>query len=341
MMLSYIDMAISFYLYHSQQPTPEVWVKRLKRPCQINHDLLQYAKGALVNDNTTTTRNRNTFPENDNTTSSSIYPLTPEKAHRLEDLCHELMVNPDTRAPYETFFEALVALPPKDGLRLSTVVFMAMDAIFANGDLLRMANNVWRLNEWQQAQQQQQHETDGDGDGATSHSNPISNSQSFVLSLIMGRDWSIDHYEESLTRMTQFLLDDLEILETTASAAHARVSLLDNDSDHNDRDNSKLQLQRAKEAFVRSVSQTSLEIRLKASPKPKITDDKDKHDTVLKNGRGITKEESWNNKHFTKNRLSPSERLELEEQLRSDDLLGPILMDFRTIVETAHGLKKH
>jgi len=170
------DMAVSNYLYHSQDPTPEHWVIETKEeipynPCVIDHETLSYV-----------------------TDSSSVLfggttPLyTAQDIEDLELLCHDLMFDPKTMEPYPNYYEALRNLPLYDGLRLGTMVLLASKG-YAGAELVRMTINVWRLNEWQAKQQQQGPHT--------------------LLSLEMGRDWSKD-YIGTLDKLTTFLLRDLE-----------------------------------------------------------------------------------------------------------------------------------
>ena len=35
-------MALSNFLYHTQDPTPEGWIKRVKYPCSYNADFLDF-----------------------------------------------------------------------------------------------------------------------------------------------------------------------------------------------------------------------------------------------------------------------------------------------------------
>jgi len=169
-------MAVSNYLYHSQDPTPEHWVIESKEeipynPCVIDHETLSYV-----------------------TDSSSLLfggttPLyTAQDIEDLELLCHDLMFDPKTMEPYPNYYEALRNLPLYDGLRLGTMVLLASKG-YAGAELVRMTTNVWRLNEWQAKQQQQGPHT--------------------LLSLEMGRDWSKD-YNGTLDKLTTFLLRDLE-----------------------------------------------------------------------------------------------------------------------------------
>jgi len=44
--------------------------------------------------------------------------------------------------------------------------------------------------------------------------------------------------------------------------------------------------------------------------------------------------------HITRTRITPEERLELKAKLGANELLGPILSSFQTIVNSAYGLKK-
>lgn len=114
--------------------------------------------------------------------------LARRQVDELEALCHKLMRRPDTGNPYRHFYKALRVLPPRDGLALATTVLLATAEPACGGDLVRMANNVQRLRDW---------ERERPGGGPR------------VLTLKMDRDWSGDMYEASLGRLTEFLLTDL------------------------------------------------------------------------------------------------------------------------------------
>jgi hypothetical protein len=178
-------MAISNYLYHSQDPTPEDWVIRDENgycdPCIIDHEFLRF----LIPDNQTTGNDE-----------SGTKILTRHQVDKLEVLCHELMHNPETGTPYKHFYEGLQTLPFYDGLRLATIVLL-VEGGHAGGDLLRMSNNVVRLNEWQRCKP---------ADSSASNANTI-------LSLKMNPDWSGENYEGTLDRVTEFILDDLKVWE--------------------------------------------------------------------------------------------------------------------------------
>jgi len=123
------DMAISMYLYHSQQPSPEYWVFKYD-PCEVNHEALRFW----------------------NTSSDTTTQLiTQQQVRDLEYLCHDLMLNNNTNTPYVDFYYALLELPLYDGLRLSTLVLLISGGTGGAGDILRMTHNVERLREWQRA----------------------------------------------------------------------------------------------------------------------------------------------------------------------------------------------
>ena len=234
---------------------------------------------------------------NDNESGTKL--LTSHQVDQLETLCHKLMHNNATGVPYKHFYQALMDLPPYDGLRLATIHILIGD-VMSGGDLLRMTNNIVRLNEWQKAQQQkrkQQEERLGVSD-SISHTG-----SSTVLNLLMDRDWSTDHYEESLVRVSEFLLEDLRFYC--------------NDTGHTDCDNETTAFdygEAAKEQFVAKVTWNALDRRFR--------------------------EHEGNPVHFTRDGVGKNRTL-LEEELRSDELFGPILSSLETIVYSAHGLKEY
>ena len=207
-------MIISFYLYHSARPTPERNVY-MKSPCTTDHDLLRLTIGD----------------------ESGGKTLTGEQIDRLEELCDTLMINPETNQEYKNFYEALIGLPFYDGLQLSAI-FSLIKKHFTGGDILRMSNNVLRLNEWQKQNQ-----------GAYGASNT-------VLSLKMDEDWSKEHYGESTDRLTEFLLEDLEFLDDGDN---------DDDDDVNrDVATASIELEKAKMDFVAMVNSETETVRLRS-----------------------------------------------------------------------------
>ena len=264
-------MAVSSYLYHSQKPTPESWVKKKHginyNPCSMNRALLKFTVG----------------DDDDGDPMRNI--ITQKQVTGLETLCNSLIYNSETSQPYTHFYEALSNLPSFDGLRLSTLQLLISDRI-SGSDMLLMTNNVLRLNEWY-------------SDSLLSSRKPSSESSSSgsndkILTLEMGNDWS-RNYTESLIRSTEFLVEDLFIPDDAAAAT----------SDDN--------IAATKHNFVTAVTRRMEEIR------------------KTKSGR--------NKKHFTSQIWTPEERMDFIEKLTTDELLGPILLKFRGIVNSAVGLR--
>ncbi|CAJ1965993.1 unnamed protein product [Cylindrotheca closterium] len=139
-----IDMALSNYLYHSQHPTPEPWIKRKGiNPCKIDEEFLNYTLQELNSDGSR--------------------KITEEDLLRVSTMCryykHEHAIAANTRKKNNTtrsFYGIMRRLPPYDGLRFATSHFLMAQGVESGGDLLRMPNNILRLREWEQQQQQQQ-----------------------------------------------------------------------------------------------------------------------------------------------------------------------------------------
>jgi len=267
-----LDMAISNYLYHSQDPTPEKWVIESEgkpfNPCVIDHEMLHFAVG------------------DGNESDTKLISL--EQVDQLEELCHELMFNPKTMEPYQHYFEALRSLPFDDGLKLATMMLLVTKG-GAGGEIMRMTSNVFRLNEWQRQNQAER--------GAANT----------VLTMKMDQDWTDDNYSQSLDRVTGFLIDDLEPSGEDENKGDVDASSGNATSFE---DGPRM----ARDDFIVTVREQALSLR-----------------QSLMQGH---------DNHITRTRITPEERLELKAKLGANELLGPILSSFQTIVNSAYGLKK-
>ncbi|KAL7534621.1 hypothetical protein ACHAXR_005998 [Thalassiosira sp. AJA248-18] len=120
------EMALSNYYYHSQEPTPEDWV-HIDKPCEF-----RYEDGmSLVADHVLPTISQRT-----NTTQSQF--------DNVVSLCQSLYYQHNS-----TFFEHLRFLNEYDGLRLATTQMIisssASNNHLAGGDILRMSNNIVKV----------------------------------------------------------------------------------------------------------------------------------------------------------------------------------------------------
>jgi len=188
-------MAISNYLYHNQEMTPERWIKTLK-PCRIDRNFTEYM-----------------FKVGSQRDGTKI--LTSKQARALENLCNEIF----PKKKFENFYVALRQLPVWDGLRLSLIVLLITKRTPAGSDILRMANNVIRLDEWQAKEPKKEK----------------------VINFIMDPDWKTANYGPSLDRMTNFLLSDIGVVE---------------DINNNGKKAARAALQLEKEAFVTDLRDT-------------------------------------------------------------------------------------
>lgn len=130
------DMALSNYLYHSQDPTPEKWV-HVDDPCHVMYDR-----------------------RGEETVASNVLPsigtdeVDEEYFHNIVKMCKSLFQSSPSMKN-STFYEHLRQLDSWDGLRLSTAQMIAASGYankhLAGGDVLRMANNIVKFKELQRS----------------------------------------------------------------------------------------------------------------------------------------------------------------------------------------------
>jgi len=113
-----VEMAISSYSYHSQNPPPEGWVIR-HYPCNIENHILHHM-AQMVN-------------------------VNMEQIEKVIHLCKELLPDDYDRQ----YGKALRELPRDIGLRLETARFIISAGRVAGADLLRMGTNTKHLNDFQ------------------------------------------------------------------------------------------------------------------------------------------------------------------------------------------------
>ena len=119
-----IDMALSNYLYHSQDPTPEIWVKKKFNPCFMDQTMMNYVL-PVVN-------------------------VSRTEIDKVQHMCNQyFMMNRNAnQTKTRTFYDILRSLHAFDGLRFATAQFAISANQKSGGDLLRMPNNIIRLNEF-------------------------------------------------------------------------------------------------------------------------------------------------------------------------------------------------
>jgi hypothetical protein len=127
------SMAISNYMYHSQDPLPEgeSWVKRTN-PCLVE----EKSSGVYAN------LFMQTF-----TSPGSYRIMEYEDFPIISQMCHEVYSKVSDSPGFYTHLRTLL---PKDGLLLATTYLM----LGHGGDLLRMANNIIKLRQLQLLEKQ-------------------------------------------------------------------------------------------------------------------------------------------------------------------------------------------
>jgi hypothetical protein len=255
------DMAISYYLYHSQKPTPEKFVDEVKDPCLVNKNVLKFITGINMNANDISANEKPT-------TSSRLHPpppplqnllstiITSKDIRHIQQLCYKLMTVPSpSRNPnpnnnnnnstsisyYDNFYEALQNLSEYDGLQLSTyfALFAHDKNHKAEGDILRMINNIVRLNDYNEKyQQQQQQENNIDDD----------NKQHNVHTIKMN-DWR-QNYKGTASNAIHFLLKDIDDIDIDKDNI---------DNDNNNSTNSNINIKNA-DYFADYVAETMVKV---------------------------------------------------------------------------------
>ncbi|KAL3763699.1 hypothetical protein ACHAWU_008021 [Discostella pseudostelligera] len=134
------QMALSNYLYHSQEPTPERWV-HTDNPCEASYDSSENKSLASF-----------VLP-----LLSSKTTITSEQLDAIVAMCHSLYQSNSTSTSSTTmsgevnlisatFYEHLLKLNRFDGLRLATAQMVisssAANGHLAGGDILRMGQNI-------------------------------------------------------------------------------------------------------------------------------------------------------------------------------------------------------
>jgi hypothetical protein len=207
-------MVVSAYLYHSQRPTPEVWVKKkhgiFYNPCNLNYDIIQFYD-----------RLKSSTEEDSSLEQQFDTILSQKDVQQIEVLCQTLMYNNDMKQPYRHLYEALTKLSSIHGLQLMTIQLL-LSNFHSGSDLLRMVLNIIRLNQWSSlpSLSSSSASTVTASSSASSSTPPefddnlnrnTNNKNKKILTLEMGNDWSFN-YTDTVTRTTQFIVEDLEDL---------------------------------------------------------------------------------------------------------------------------------
>ena len=265
------DMAISYYLYHSQYPTPEPFVKQVKDPCLIDEEVFKFITGIDMTMNIDTMNVMNISNDEKKPTTSSfsrrprrppvVAPLqnllstilTAKDIHHIQQLCYKLMTVPSSNnnnnnssssiSYYDNFYEALQNLSEYDGLQLSTyyALFGYDKQHKAEGDILRMINNIIRLNDYEIMLYQQQEVN-----------NIHADDQQYVHTIKM-KDW-IQNYKETAYNAMHFLLKNIDDIDIDKDN-----SIDDNDNSNNNR-NRNIKNNSTTDYFADYVAETMVQI---------------------------------------------------------------------------------
>jgi len=149
-----------------------------------------------------------------------------------------------------------------------------------------MANNVVRFDEWQTEMLQEQHQK----------------KNNVIMTLTMNQDWTPETYEGSLGRVTEFILDDLRVVDDTANNTSVSKAQQQNSQSQSQ------SLASAKEDLVSKVQSNAMK----------------KRNQSFRNSQ---------TQHITGNKLTHEQKQEVMMELEKDPLLGPILIRIRKVID--------
>jgi hypothetical protein len=288
-----IDMALSNYLYHSQDPTPEVWVSKPSfDPCKTDVGLFQF-----------------------------VLPLVgvqKDQLNQVKEMClalfqSEIIVR--GRQMPTTFYRKLQTLPRYDALRLATAQFLIASNEESGSDLLRMPNNILRIKEYQKLQ---------DSVLTVAMNNLVRDTQRTVTKIcnFIFKE-SIPNFKTRLevsSEISAQMVASYQRKNVSASADRLLPNLMKRISNHRNQTNNGNgdSYSKASKTNLRSGHNENYIY----SQQPK--------------GRNFSHLYSWGNitvSHITQKMLNQTERRTMKEQLEKDEIVGPILLKMRTIVD--------
>lgn len=128
-------LAISNWIYHSQYPTPESWVKSIN-PCSPELWREHESLATMVS----------------STLFTGMHPIMQyEDFEALHSICTSLFRTASTSQEWSYYTHLRHLDPPTDALALATSHMMIQG--ISGGDILRMANNIVKLNQVQQLEE--------------------------------------------------------------------------------------------------------------------------------------------------------------------------------------------
>ena len=298
-----IEMVLSSYLYHSQEPTPEPWVHD-HDPCRVDKELLDLLI-PMHNNNTSGTG-----------TGTHIL-IRREDLENVIQLCERLMHRRDHDAAADTgtggsggnisgvgarvahnktrtisskrrqsYYKLLRTLPPTDGVRLAAAQFLiAKGQRSAGGDLLRMTNNIMRLGA----------AGTRDGDNRT-----ITDLR--ILTIPMGQ--LIEDMKGTTLKIVDLILGDKSDVCEDAHASNAGVHA---NADANEIHGGMIEDKRTRIELAKIIANDMDKMYKQAT-------------------------HSHFENHVTQGSMDHVQRQEIKGMLELDPVLGPVLLQIRSIV---------
>ena len=187
------QLAVNNFLYHSQEPSPERWVKKSK--LDICTPEMWYDKQSL-GDLIEPTLLQGSEP---------IMQYTDFQT--IDDTCTNLYRATDESKSW-SYYSHLKKLPPEQAIELSTTHFMTQGK--TDGDLLRLSNNIIKLRQVQQLEDQIR---------LSQHVLSNNMKDKMIQVMTMSMEEFQDQPRESISRYINFALEDLLPLEVKESIA--------------------------------------------------------------------------------------------------------------------------
>eukprot|EP00980_Cylindrotheca_fusiformis_P004211 scaffold913_cov71-Cylindrotheca_fusiformis.AAC.4 len=221
---------------------------------------------------------------------------------QVHDMCRDLFQSPSSNQQQQkSYYRTLLELSNNyDGLRLATAQFLISNNVESGGDLLRMPNNIIRLAKWQKQEQR-------------------NNGNNNVVLLTVSMDQILADMNTKVFEIANFILQDNNNNESqrkTMEEVSKRIAdqMLQN---YNIR---KIQTASFRNSTTITISHKTTTMKKQQKKKQDKRNRRRRHRDKL---------------HISQDLVNQTERQLWKEQLEKDDILGPLLLKLRSIVNNA------